>query len=152
MYATIIKLLFQKKKKKIGCRAQKELVEREKREEDEVRKKRLSHADEVRAQIRKKEQERISERNAFFEEGVRLDEEARARRARLDEVKRKKLGELRWVWFATLVLKTAAVLCVMVGAKPLQVCVGSVHSHGNHSQNVTCACLAQNRVRSKRLT
>nr|KAG5688919.1 hypothetical protein BaRGS_014904 [Batillaria attramentaria] len=29
------------------------------------------------------------------EEGVKLDEEARARRARLDEVKRKKLGELR---------------------------------------------------------
>ena len=78
-------------------RAQKELVEREKREEEEVRKKRLTHADDVRAQIRKKEQERISDRNAFFEEGVRLDEEARARRARLDEVKRKKLGELRSV-------------------------------------------------------
>lgn len=76
-------------------RAQKELVEREKREEEDMRKKRLSHADDVRAQIRKKEQERISERNAFFEEGVRLDEEARARRAHLDEVKRKKLGELR---------------------------------------------------------
>lgn len=85
----------------MACRAQKELVEREKREEDEVRKKRLSHADEVRAQIRKKEQERIAERNAFFEEGVRLDEEARARRARLDEVKRKKLGELRLVGFET---------------------------------------------------
>ncbi|XP_076438329.1 cilia- and flagella-associated protein 45-like isoform X2 [Babylonia areolata] len=76
-------------------RAQKELVEREKREEEEVRKKRLSHADDVRSQIRKKEQERIAERNAFFEEGVKLDEEARARRARLDEVKRKKLNELR---------------------------------------------------------
>ena len=80
-----------------ACRAQKELVEREKREEEDVRKKRLGHADEVRAQIRKKEQERISDRNAFFEEGVRLDEEARARRTRLDEVKRKKLGELRLV-------------------------------------------------------
>lgn len=76
-------------------RAQKELVEREKREELEVRKKRLTHADDVRAQIRRKEQERIAERNAFFEEGVKLDEEARARRARLDEVKRKKLTELR---------------------------------------------------------
>ena len=109
-------------------------MEREKREEEEVRKKRLSHADEVRAQIRKKEQERISERNAFFEEGVRLDEEARARRARLDEVKRKKLGELRWVWFVTLVLETAAVvLCVMVSTKPLQVCDGSVRWHRNLS-------------------
>ena len=108
-------------------------MEREKREEEEVRKKRLSHADEVRAQIRKKEQERISERNAFFEEGVRLDEEARARRARLDEVKRKKLGELRWVWFVTLTLETAAVLCVMVSTKPLQVCDGSVRWHRNLS-------------------
>jgi len=76
-------------------RAQKELVERQKREEVEVHKKRLSHADEVRAQIRKKEQERIQDRNSFFEEGVKLDEEARARRVRLDDVKRKKLGELR---------------------------------------------------------
>ncbi|KAK7471483.1 hypothetical protein BaRGS_00035877 [Batillaria attramentaria] len=76
-------------------RAQKELVEKEKREEQEMRKKRLAHADDVRAQIRQKEQERIADRNNFFEEGVKLDEEARARRARLDEVKRKKLGELR---------------------------------------------------------
>ncbi|KAL8592950.1 hypothetical protein ACOMHN_050777 [Nucella lapillus] len=76
-------------------RAQKELVEREKMEEEEVHKKRLTHADDVRAQIRKKEQERISDRNAFFEEGVKLDEEARARRSRLDDVKRKKLSELR---------------------------------------------------------
>lgn len=79
------------------CRAQKELIEREKREEAEIHKKRLVHADDVRAQIRKKEQERIAERNAFFEEGVRLDEEARARRARLDEVKNKKLAELKYV-------------------------------------------------------
>jgi len=54
-----------------------------------------THADDVRAQIRKKEQERIQERNAFFEEGVKLDEEARARRAKLEAVKRKKLTELR---------------------------------------------------------
>lgn len=78
-------------------RAQKELVEKQKREEDVHRKKKLTHADDVRAQIRKKEQERISERNAFFEEGVKLDEEARARRAKLEAVKRKKLGELREV-------------------------------------------------------
>jgi len=76
-------------------RAQKELVEKQKREEEVVRKKKLSHADEVRAQIRNKEQERIADRNAFFEEGVRLDEEARIRRAKLEAVKRKKLEELR---------------------------------------------------------
>lgn len=76
-------------------RAQKELVEKQKREENIHRTKKMSHADEVRAQIRKKEQERIAERNAFFEEGVKLDEEARLRRAKLEAVKRKKLGELR---------------------------------------------------------
>ena len=34
---------------------------------------------------------------AFFEEGERLDEEAKARRARLDEIKRRKLAELQAV-------------------------------------------------------
>lgn len=76
-------------------RAQKELVEKERKEEEEARKKRLGHADEVRTQIREKEHARIAERNAFFEEGVKLDEEARQRRAKLEEVKRKKLETLR---------------------------------------------------------
>ncbi|XP_060572410.1 cilia- and flagella-associated protein 45-like isoform X2 [Ruditapes philippinarum] len=76
-------------------RAQKELVEKERREDIEARKKRLVHADDVRTQIREKEQVRISERNAFFEEGVKLDEEARQRRAKLEEVKKKKLEMLR---------------------------------------------------------
>ena len=35
------------------------------------------------------------ERNQFFEEGVKLDEEARHRRQKMEEVKRKKLNELR---------------------------------------------------------
>ena len=81
----------------INFRAQKELVEKERKEEDEARKKRLGHADDVRAQIREKEHARIAERNAFFEEGVKLDEEARQRRLKLEEVKRKKLETLRWV-------------------------------------------------------
>jgi len=76
-------------------RAQKELVEKQKREEGIARGRKLNHADDVRAQIRNKEQDRIAERNAFFEEGVKLDEEARARRSKLEAVKRKKLGELR---------------------------------------------------------
>ncbi|XP_046342077.1 cilia- and flagella-associated protein 45-like isoform X2 [Haliotis rufescens] len=76
-------------------RAQKELVEKEQREDDVMRKKRLTHAEEVRRQIRQKEHEKVKERNNFFEEGVKLDEEARVRRNRLEEVKRKKLQELR---------------------------------------------------------
>lgn len=76
-------------------RAQKELVERQKREEDSMLKKRHAHADDVRSQIREKERARIADRNAFFEEGVKLDEEARERRMKLEAVKKKKLGELK---------------------------------------------------------
>lgn len=64
-----------------------------------LQKKRHAHAEDVRRQIREKESLRIAERNAFFEEGVKLDEEARARRMKLEEIKRKKLGELRFVIF-----------------------------------------------------
>jgi hypothetical protein len=46
-------------------------------------------------QIRDNEVSRINDRKAFFEEGIRLDEEARARRAKLDDIKRKKLEELK---------------------------------------------------------
>lgn len=73
------------------------MVEKERREEDEARHRRMGHAGEVRTQIREKEQQRIMERNAFFEEGVRLDEEARTRRHKLEEIKRNKLQELRYV-------------------------------------------------------
>lgn len=50
-------------------------------------------------QIRENEIQRISERKAFFEEGLRLDEEAKLRRQKLDEIKRKKLEELKYVHF-----------------------------------------------------
>lgn len=76
-------------------RAQKELIEKEQREEGIKHKQRIVHRNDVLGQIREKEQVKISERNAFFEEGVRLDEEARLRRLKLDEAKKKKLGELR---------------------------------------------------------
>ena len=57
--------------------------------------KRLDHAEEVRRQIREKEQLKVAERHSFFEEGVRINEEARARRNKLDSIKQKKLSELR---------------------------------------------------------
>ena len=85
-------------------RAQKELVEKEQRETEEAAKKRYSHADDVRAQIREKEHVRIMERNSFFEEGVKLDEEAKQRRVKLDQVKQKKLNELRYDLFSYLIL------------------------------------------------
>ncbi len=62
-----------------------------------MHKKRLTHADDVRRQIRLKEQDKIKERNEFFAEGVRLDEEARNRRNMLEAVKSRKLAELRYV-------------------------------------------------------
>jgi hypothetical protein len=38
----------------------------------------------------------VAQRNAFFEEGIRLDEEAKLRRQKLEEVKKRKLQELRY--------------------------------------------------------
>jgi hypothetical protein len=78
-------------------RAQQELVEKEQCEEIEKKKISSKHSEELRQQIRAKERERISERNDFFAEAEKLDEEARQRRLKLEEVKRKKLNELRYV-------------------------------------------------------
>ena len=77
-------------------RAQQELIERQKLEEVEAKEKRSKFSDEVRAQIREKEQHRISEINRYFEEGIKLDEEARQRQLKLEDVKRRKLEELRY--------------------------------------------------------
>ncbi|XP_070551420.1 cilia- and flagella-associated protein 45-like isoform X2 [Ptychodera flava] len=75
--------------------AQREQMEKEKDEEQKVHMRKMTHAEDVRKQIREKEQLKIADRNAFFEEGIKLDEEARARRAKLDEIKMRKLAELR---------------------------------------------------------
>ena len=80
-------------------RAQQELVEKERREVDEKKHQSTKYAEEVRQQIRSKEQQRISDRQAFYQEGVKLDEEARQRRQKLDDIKRKKLAELRCVLY-----------------------------------------------------
>ncbi|XP_054760160.1 cilia- and flagella-associated protein 45-like [Lytechinus pictus] len=76
-------------------RAQQEAMEKDRMEEEETKHNRLTHADDVRKQIREKEQLRVSDRNAFFEEGVKINDEARDRRAKLDAIKKKKLGALR---------------------------------------------------------
>ena len=77
-------------------RAQQELIERQKLEDAEAKEKRSKFSEDVRAQIREKERQRISERKKYFEEGVKLDEEARQRQLKLEEVKRRKLEELRY--------------------------------------------------------
>eukprot|EP00061_Rhincodon_typus_P008187 g30587.t1 len=73
---------------------QKEKIEKEKKEEEDKRYGRTKYANDLREQIREREQKHIAERAAFFEEGTRLKEEAYQRRLRLDQIKRKKLEEL----------------------------------------------------------
>jgi Ni/Co efflux regulator RcnB len=76
-------------------RAQLELAEKERDQEHKVRSRQKNFSENLQKQIRENELLRIQERKQFFEEGVRLDEEARARRAKLDDIKRKKLEELK---------------------------------------------------------
>ncbi|XP_038649336.1 cilia- and flagella-associated protein 45 [Scyliorhinus canicula] len=76
---------------------QKEKIEKEKKEEDDKRYGRTKYASDLREQIVVRERKHIAERAAFFEEGKRLKEEAYQRRLRLDQIKRKKLEELRSV-------------------------------------------------------
>nr|CDS31649.2 coiled coil domain containing 19 [Hymenolepis microstoma] len=76
-------------------RHQKEMIAKEKLEEEKRQKKKAECSEELRKQICEKEQQRIAERNAFFEEGIRSEEEARLRRMRLLEAKNRKMDELR---------------------------------------------------------
>ncbi|XP_069460793.1 cilia- and flagella-associated protein 45 [Ambystoma mexicanum] len=76
-------------------RIQQDLINKERKEIEEKSTKLMKHASELRKQVRESEQKHANERIAFFEEGKRLDEEARQRRTRLDELKKKKLDELR---------------------------------------------------------
>ncbi len=66
-------------------------------EEERAHHRRANYTDNLQKQIKSNEMIRIRERQAFFEEGVKLDEEARARRAKLDDIKKKKIDELRLV-------------------------------------------------------
>ncbi|XP_078276548.1 cilia- and flagella-associated protein 45 isoform X1 [Rhinoraja longicauda] len=78
-------------------KVQKEQMAKEQMEEDDRRHGRTKFATDLREQIREKEQKQIAEKAAFFEEGKRLKEEAHQRRVRLDQIKQKKLDELRSV-------------------------------------------------------
>uniref|UniRef100_A0A8B9S304 Cilia- and flagella-associated protein 45 n=1 Tax=Apteryx owenii TaxID=8824 RepID=A0A8B9S304_APTOW len=76
-------------------RAQQEQIEKEKAEEAQRAALQLAHANEVRRQMREHQQKLVQERVAAFEEGRRLQEEARQRSERLTELKRQKMQELR---------------------------------------------------------
>lgn len=75
--------------------AQFEEVKREKETEEEFQKRRAAYAEDVRTQIKEKEKERVHARQSFFQEGIKLDQEAKERRQKLDEIKRRKLKELQ---------------------------------------------------------
>jgi len=77
--------------------AQQEQVYKDEEAEIEFQNKRTSYAEDVRTQIKSKEKERVQARQAFFEEGIKLDQEAKERRMKLDEIKRRKLKELKEV-------------------------------------------------------
>ncbi|XP_077647737.1 cilia- and flagella-associated protein 45 [Urocitellus parryii] len=76
-------------------RAQREQIEKEKMEEEKKASGRLQHANELRRQVRENQQRQVQNRIATFEEGRRLKEEAQKRRERIDDIKKKKLEELR---------------------------------------------------------
>ncbi|XP_075048145.1 cilia- and flagella-associated protein 45 [Mixophyes fleayi] len=76
-------------------RAQHELAERQLKEQEEKNSKLMKHAAQLRRQVREHEQQQVMARIGFFEEGKKLAEEARQRKVRLDEIKQKKLEELR---------------------------------------------------------
>ncbi|VDK39807.1 unnamed protein product [Taenia asiatica] len=78
---------------------QKELIEKDRLEEERRNKMKMEFCNDLKKQICEKEQQRIAERNAFFEEGVRMEEEARLRRLRLEDAKSRKMEELRQALF-----------------------------------------------------
>ncbi|XP_069856148.1 cilia- and flagella-associated protein 45 [Dipodomys merriami] len=76
-------------------RAQREQIEKERLEEEKRATERLQHANELRRQVRENQQKQVQNRIATFEEGRRLKEEAQKRRERIEDIKKKKLEDLR---------------------------------------------------------
>lgn len=74
--------------------AQKKLIETSKHIEEEQKKRALKHKDEVQAQISEREKQLIKERAEFFKEGVKIDEEAQLRRARINAIKERMLADV----------------------------------------------------------
>ncbi len=71
------------------------MIVKQKEEEEKQRQKANRHAEAIRNQVRERELSAIAKRREIFKEADRLIEEARQRRMRLDEIKEKKLKELK---------------------------------------------------------
>lgn len=76
-------------------RVQQEAIIKQKEEEEKQRQKAHSQAEAIRNQVKERELSAIAKRREIFKEADRLVEEARQRRMRLDEIKEKKLMELK---------------------------------------------------------
>lgn len=76
-------------------RVQQEQMEKEKAEEARRAGRQLAHANDVRRQMRERQQQLARERVAAFEECRRLEEEARQRSQRIAQFKQQKMRELR---------------------------------------------------------
>ena len=72
------------------------MIEQKGRQTDVLRKKQREFRTGIIKQIDEKQEYRINERRAKYQEGVKLEEEAKARRQRLEEAKIMKLNELRF--------------------------------------------------------
>jgi len=78
-------------------RAHQEVIEQKGRQTDVLRRKQREFRVGIIQQIHEKQEERIQERRAKYQEGVKLEEQAKMRRQRLEEAKIRKLNELRSV-------------------------------------------------------
>uniref|UniRef100_A0A3Q3M0J3 Cilia- and flagella-associated protein 45 n=1 Tax=Mastacembelus armatus TaxID=205130 RepID=A0A3Q3M0J3_9TELE len=76
-------------------KAQQEAIVKRREEEEKQHQKALRHSEAIRQQMKERELSAITKRREIFEEADRLNEEARQRRARLNEIKEKKLKELK---------------------------------------------------------
>ena len=71
------------------------MIAKQKEEEEKQRQKAREHAEAIRHQVKNRELSAVAKRRENFKEADRLAEEARQRRLRLDEIKEKKLQELK---------------------------------------------------------
>jgi hypothetical protein len=74
--------------------SQQQLIETQRTQEDKLHTRRIANRDDILEQVKLKEREVQRDRANFFAEGVKIDEEAKTRRARLDQIKQHKLDEL----------------------------------------------------------
>lgn len=76
-------------------RSQIEAIEKERREHEKRYGKIEKYTEDIQKQIKDKERQLIIERHEFFLEGVKVQEEARLRKLRLEAAKRRKFSELK---------------------------------------------------------